>query len=500
MKQGNRAAAAALLAMFTLAAAVAAVWAAEAPGAVETSGAAPLSPAAGASGGSGAQGAAQWSPKDFAYGLKVITPAEAAAYRVSLPLVVYQRLVRADLGDLRVFNQAGDVVPYAIERPNAEASVQPASVRLPVFTLRGDAAKALEAVRVTIESGTAKVNVQISGGTPAPNADATPLPVTSYVLDGRALEAPVAVLQIAWPDDALDFAGRLQVEASDDLGEWHVVAGAAPIANLRAGEARLIERRVELPPTRTRYWRLTWAGDAAPFEITSVIAEPARGRVDVERATLAVTGTPARDERPEAKAGDTKPGEFEFDLGARMPVDRVNIELPEQNSVVELALFSRASSKDVWRSVTRNGFYRLKSANGDLTNGAVTVAPDGDRYWLARADAGSAGLGRGAPQLRVGWLPHDVVFLARGAGPYVLAYGSGDAVSAAASLGSMPSAVTITRAQLAEPHTLGGEPKLKPSVGPDAPFPWNKVLLWAALVIGVALLAFMAYRLARELK
>ena len=76
------------------------------------------------------------TPDDFAYGLKVVVPGEAAAYRVSLPLVVYQKLVRCDLGDLRVFNERGEVVPYALERPRSETSVSGTPTVLPLFTLR----------------------------------------------------------------------------------------------------------------------------------------------------------------------------------------------------------------------------------------------------------------------------------------------------------------------------------------------------------------------------
>ena len=37
-----------------------------------------------------AEPTAELTPNDFAYGIKVVTTGEAAAYRVSLPLPVYQ--------------------------------------------------------------------------------------------------------------------------------------------------------------------------------------------------------------------------------------------------------------------------------------------------------------------------------------------------------------------------------------------------------------------------
>lgn len=424
------------------------------------------------------------APSDFAYGAQVLTSGEGAAYRASLPLAVYQKVVRGDLGDVRVFNERGEAVPYRIERPSSQFAVQSLLTSLPLFTLRGDPRATMDAIRISIESGATRIEVQ------APAAGATTSsPVASYIVDGRILLSPLAAFKLVWPEDAADFAGRLRVEASDDFGYWRTVATGAPVANLRAGDARITESRVEIVASTAKFWRFSWVDTPAPFEIKAVLAEPARDRKDVERVTLAVPGAPIADER----------GEFVFDLGAQVPVDRVNLELPEQNSIVEVELLSRASPNEAWQSATRNGFYRLKSTgSADHTNAPVLIGPISARYWLARVDMRSGGLGRNAPQLRVGWLPHDVVFLARGVGPFTLAYGNANAQTVAA-LGSIPANVSILNARLAEPHTLGGNARLA-SAKPATSF-WSKsAVLWTVLAVGVALLTFMAYRLAGELK
>jgi hypothetical protein len=455
---------------------------------------------------------ADLTPNDFAYGVKVPSPGEAAAYRVPLPLAVYQKVLRADLGDVRMFNERGELVPYRIERPNAQSTVQPAATSLPVFALRDNSRETLDAIRVTIESGGTRVDVQApanaaardpqsaSAATARGDSRSTGVPsVASYVLDSRALPSPISMLELNWPTDAPDFAGRLRIEASDDLGTWQTVVTGAPIANLHAGDARIVERRVELAGMSAKFWRLSWADAPAPFAITSVSAEPTRDHVDVPRQTLSVSGSAAQ------------PGDFEFDLGARVPVDRVTLELPEQNSIVEAELLSRDSPGEPWRSVTRGGFYRLKAtrsvptgdsqtveASADLTNGSITIASNSDRYWLARIDTSNGGLGRGVPKLRIGWLPHDIVFLARGNGPFTLAYGSSKARPTTA-LGAIPATVTIANAEFMPPEPLGGDTRLQPTRPPRTI--WTKsAILWTVLAVGVVLLAFMAYRLSRELK
>jgi hypothetical protein len=459
------------------------------------------------------------TPNDFAYGVKVPSPGDAAAYRAPLPLAVYQKVLRGDLGDVRVFNERDEIVPYRVERPLSQSAVQAPPVSLPLFILRDDSREALDAIRMTIESGGTRIEIRAPPGTRAPRvvADAQPgassatarsgskgsiSSVASYVLDGRALTSPVASFQLTWPDDAPDYAGRLRIEASDDLGSWRTVVTGAPVANLRAGAARIVERRVELAGVNAKFWRLSWADAPAPFELTSVIAEPARDRLDVTRSTLSVAGTPV----------PGKPGEFAFDLGARVPADRITLELPEQNSIVEADVLSRAHPTDPWRYVAHGGFYRLKAtrpvatsdstaveANADLTNGSLAIDPSSDRHWLARIDMRTGGLGRGAPKLRVGWLPHEIVFLARGNGPFTLAYGSSKA-RPTTELGAIPNGVFVVSATFTLPETLGGDARLQP-VEPPQPALWSKsATLWTVLAIGVALLAFMAYRLSRELK
>jgi hypothetical protein len=430
--------------------------------------------------------ARQLTPEDFAYGLPITIKEEAAGYRAPLPLIVYRTVVRADKGDLRVFNGSQQIVPHTLERPRSTLSEPVITDPLPLFVLRGEPAKALESIRITIDSGRARVDAQSGGGTTGTGT------ITSYVLDGRSvMTRPISALELSWPEDAPDYAGRMRVETSDDLGHWRVVVDGAPLAHLRAGEARLTENRIEIPRTAAKFWRLSWTTADAPFEIKSVVAELARGEVEGKRERLLVHGTRV--------AG--KPGEFEFDLGARVPADRVNLALPERNTIVEVTLFSRPTPQDTWKYVTRSGFYRLQGDSADAAervNGALTISPNTDRYWLARVEGAAAALGDGIPQLRVEWLPDELVFLARGEGPYTLAFGSAAAEPIKSSLYSLPGGASIRGATFGEPRSLGGESRLQPV--PKKMFSTRSAILWGVLGLGVALLAWMAYRLARELK
>jgi Protein of unknown function (DUF3999) len=420
------------------------------------------------------------TPKDFAYRMRVIGTGNAAAYRLTLPLAIYQKIAHPDLADLRVFNGKDEPVPFAIERPVA-VTVAGAVKTFPVFPLKGDSNAALDALRVTIESGSGAIDVH-AGGSSVPSDR-----IGAYLVDARSLDAPISALDLEWPDDAPDFAGRIKVEASDNLSDWRLAAAAAPIANLHSTTDRLVEQRVELARMQAKYWRLSWVGSNAPFALTSVLAEPSKQNVDARHASLSVPALPV----------STAPGEFEFDLGASVPADRVNLQLPETNTVVEVELLSRAKAPDPWRLIRRAGFYRLQSDGAELRNGPVTLDMNTDRHWLVHADRKGGGLGSGAPQLVVDWVPHELVFVARGMPPFFIAYGSVAAQSTAVSLAAIPKLFSIAAASVGDAEEEGGEARLRP---PPTAYPWKNGLLWAILLVAAALLGWMALRLSREFR
>ena len=230
------------------------------------------------------------TPHDFAYRMQVVGTGDAAAYRVALPLAVYQKIVHPDLADLRVFNGSGERVPFAIERP-AAGTVSNAATALSLFPLKDDSGATLDAIRVTIESGQGAINLQTRERGPPSGR------INSYLVDGRSLEVPVAALRLEWPPDAADFAGRVRVEASDSLNDWRVVNSAAPIANLHSDTQRLVEQRVEFAPTKAKFWRLSWSGAAAPFVLTSVLGEPAKQNVDARHTSLSLAAQPGKSTR-----------------------------------------------------------------------------------------------------------------------------------------------------------------------------------------------------------
>ena len=417
------------------------------------------------------------SPRDFAYGQMAIPGQSAAAARFSLPLLVYQNTYQADLADLRVFNGEGAVVPFSLSRPETPSPIHQDSVPLPLFPLHEGARILIDGVHLTIKSAGSAFNVQTQNGRTAEYV------VRQYLLDARALDATVSALQLSWPDAAPEYTGRLSIEVSDDLAAWRLLVAAAPIANLRANGQTLVENRVQFAPAKAKFWRLGWLGIAPSFELTKILAEPAADPVEPVRDALEVIGL--RDPK------DAQ--EYTFDLNAHPPVSRLNLLLPDANTVLNVELSSRATPLNPWRPVTRSGFYRIKTSEAEQQNSALRVSSNTDRFWRARI----AGIGNspGGPlRLRVEWVPNDVTFLVQGHAPFLLAYGNASASRAEADLSHLPTTLEITPAALGPSQVLGGPSRL---ILKAPALPRARLALWSVLLIAVVLLAWMAYRISK---
>jgi hypothetical protein len=421
--------------------------------------------------------AAVESPQLFAYGQAVVPTEAAGAYRVTLPLAIYQNTLNADLSDLRVFNDAGAVVPYSLSRPAEQSRPKEPAVPLPLFPLHGSPVL-INGVQVTINSAGSAVSLQTQNGSGRQSSSAR-----QYLLDAHDSDTAYSALQLAWPDTAADFTGRLSVEISGDLAAWRAIVAGAPIANLHGSGQALIENHISLPPTKARFWRLTWLGSVPSFELSSVLAEPVSGPLERQHDALDVAGLPKKDSQ-----------DYFFDLSAHPPVTRLNILLSDVNAVANVELSSRSDSKNPWRPVTHAMVYRLKTAEAEQHNSAVDVAMDTDRFWRARIIG--SGISSQAPlTLHVEWIPDELTFLAQGHEPFLLAYGSATETRAEADFSRLPRNLQIAAATLGQQKSLGGTARL---TAPHALFPRTRAILWALLLLAVVILGWMAFRVAKE--
>lgn len=424
-------------------------------------------------------------PGDFASGLRLQPQGDHALWELELPEQVYRTVTRSDLGDIRVFNRAGDAVPFTLRRPVVTDVQAPEPERVPVFALRAepDSDESGRSVRIVTDERGSIVDVL------TPETDAAGERIGAYLIDASKVEGAPAALELAWArPDGEGFVTTVQVEASDDLAHWRTLAVNATLADLQSGDHALVHRRIPLPGVKVKYLRLSWPDDLAGVRVSA--------------ATLTFASTqrplPRRWREVVAARVPDQPGVFEFDAEGHWPADRIRVGFPAGNIVTYARLLSRPSAADRWRVRTRGVFYDLRQNDVRLRSDPVQLQPTTDRYWRLDTSGGEGVARSGMPVLEQGWVPHVLTFVAQGDAPFTVAFGSATAGAARQPVdgllrhvGQARQRALVGQARIQERVVLGGKARLTP---PPAPLPWKKWLLWAVLVLGVLALAAMVRR------
>ena len=422
-------------------------------------------------------------PMDFAYGMAISADGAQALYEIDIPAAVYRAVTRADLGDVRVFNGQGEVVPHAL-RPRVAVKEQAGGpVSLPSFPLWGERANKLDELNLRIDKRGDGAIVEVRSG----GNNSAEKKLRGYLLDASALPQALTSLEFAWLS-AGSFIGTVRIEGSDDLAHWRVVADNAALARLSFGGHQVARNRVELRAAKAKYLRISWPESQPPLVALTVRAE----------ASPIVVASPRLWQSFAAAPSSGKNGEYAYDLGGAFTFDRLRVRLPQVNTLVQLQVLSRVKSSDPWSLATSALVYRLRERDAEVASPEIIINSHGERYWLLRVDQKGGGVGSGDLGIEIGWVPHKLVFAARGSGPFQLAYGSSMVKSAALAIDALiPGYKTkaefkVARATLGEPMTLAGVSRL------GASRDFKTLMLWGSLILGVTVLGWMALRLSRQ--
>jgi Protein of unknown function (DUF3999) len=433
---------------------------------------------------SGAVMAAE-SPEQFGFAVPIEGLGSDALHRVAIPPAVYEAAAFADLRDLRVFNGAGEVVPYAF-RP-VELTKQPQSpLALPIFPLRGPRDARADELDLSFDKNGSHVSVRLRSRDSRPGQPV----LLGYLIDASTVKTPLIRLDFDWGTAPVEQFVSARLEAGDDLKNWNTLASDVPLGGLLHAGQRLERKSIELPPQRSKYLRLLWSDPAQAIELNSVQGLPPESSAPPARAWKEVSATPV--------AG--KPGEYQFDLGGRYPVDRLEFGLPQQNTIVPVQIASRARPEDKWLPVTRTVLYRMQQNGRELASPEIALGSNAHRYWMLNIEAAAGGIGAGTLTFRAGWTPREIVFIARGAPPFRLAYGNARARSGSLGIEMLvPGWHTDGQPDMAV-ATTGAAQKLAGEAAIRQRIDMKKWVMWAALLAGVAVLAWMAWQLSRQLK
>ncbi len=426
-------------------------------------------------------------PEDFVAGFELAGQAGLAVQTLLLPIAVY-RGANANLSDLSVFDGEGKPVGWAL-RAAPELSVSERQVRaLAAFPIYGQPSEQASTLRLALarsRDGGSVLDIHALG----PAGPSREGKLLAYILDTKQPGEPLSALEFALSDTQPNTLFSLNVESSDDLSSWQPLLQGATLGQLNHQGQAVVRTRVLLPATRAAFLRLTWSGEV-PFAFTHVGGESERVRTEHARSLRHLQLGPVA----------LAEGAYELDLGAQLSVLSVAPILPDEEVLLKVVL--EIGEPGAERTLFSGQIYRLKHASETLTSPPIQLSAERGRRLSVRVDTRAA---EPPTQLSfdVGYAPQQLLYVAHGTAPHLLAFGShrrdGAAYDAEQLIAFLTpeqrAALPLESARTTKLRTLGGEAARR---APAAPLPMRTVILWSVLVAGAATLILLAFALLRK--
>jgi len=446
------------------------------------------------------------TPDDFAY--RAALQATPGLNVINLTEPVFRAAQTSDLRDLRVFNAKGESMPLA-RLPAARIEPGPAHdlkmVPLPAQAQARDKALADFKLRIERDGERSVIEVTPAPGRTTPSESASPLEqIGGYLIDLRQLRDLDGMMVLHFSADAPDFTGRIEILGSDDLYAWRPIVSGPLVRNRQLGDTIEHNRFVihRAPP----FVRIGWNGAAAPR---------------IETAELVENGKAAPPPSIELTVTRAESGNSWFvDVPPALPIAVVRIRPALDNVSVRVRVF-RHDEVGVPRTVRRGllarrapehwvaehdlDVFRLKRGEQWVESSWFTLS--GPTTQLRIDAPASSGLGETLPIVEALWLPRRYLVAINEPGPYVLAVGNdtsdlkpAPALDVRSVLPQDDAAASHLPVALLEEKPFAANAAASETQRIAREASWSRYLLWGALLAAVAALAFMAMRIATQLK
>lgn len=438
-------------------------------------------------------------PAPYRYSAPIAIAASAPFVQIALPPAAYAHAEQDELRDLRIVDARGERAPFALLAPRStlHTSQQVREAMLYPLPAKPSAAGVWPSpVDVVVEGD--RISVRRHGATAtAPRA---PRESGGWLVDSgetRAGDSPPQSLMLTWSGPA-EFSAAYRLESSDDLRQWRP-AGTGQVMALQSPAGSLTQPVVPLPDATGRFVRLVWADSADAPAITGasvLVAERHLVALDSARE-LAITPSAEPAGRFALDAASRRT--LHFDLGGALPLIDVDLRFAAGTHVAPVRLQGRNRVDEAWRDLGAGVFYRLERG-GQVGQAPAIALPVTVRYLRLVPDDRAAALDANGATLVVHASLASLVFAAQGEPPFRLLSGSVDAPAGALPVATLVAQLDTERARFgrAELGAFSADASVeRAAVRAEEQARWRPMLLWGVLLVGVAGLGVLVWRLAR---
>ena len=449
-------------------------------------------------------------PQDYGWRMPVQVPAGAGIVQLSLPREVYLHASSASLADVRLFDGDGKRLAYAISAPPALSATQRTTIPARIFPVTGAPATGdgLQGIDIRTADDGRLLSVSTRAGTAAATAA-----LQALILDlgKQTQDMRIAALRFTPPARTDNYSAQVLLEVSDDLKQWDAI-GTTTLNWLSNSDTQtLANDSIAFAPRAFRYARLSWqAGEALAFAAITAqaVSETA---VAPPHASVVLQGLPGKQDN-----------EWRYATPRAIPAASIALQLTQINMVLPVTLGvyrqnsyvprhrlhlrqqARAAQGAYFDPLLSTTFYRIGLDGKERVSGELAMPVTHTGEWVLQTATEHPLSAGNAPALRLGWTPATVVFLASGKPPYQLAFGNSDAAAVAQPLsqvapGFKADELLALKTASAGPLQTSAGAEAAPRVSQDGAT-WRLAALWAALLLGVAVLGFFAWRLLSQMK
>ncbi|MDR2105158.1 MAG: DUF3999 domain-containing protein [Deferribacteraceae bacterium] len=306
---------------------------------------------------------------DYAYGIKVEGSFnEDGVYKFSIPIEVYERATDSKLSDIAIFNASGEKVPFSIARPVPNSYMQPEDAEIIFY-------------KETYEKDNKTY-------------------IKHLIANIGSLSGSIKSIRFSF-DHLKDFTGDVTISYSlGDIGDFRTALYNGTLAKL----GDILQDNIEISqiPEKAKFLKIV-GNNAALEAITGAVLTFKRQAVydRVEKVILM------------GKVGDNN--QLDFGLTGYYPVEFISLRAPEAY---------------LYRAVVINTAEKDNSSN--------TTQPQLDAYPILREVSGYPINNARTRRIRIKfddppptdasanfyWRADDLIFMAKGAAPFTLAYGN----------------------------------------------------------------------------
>ncbi len=439
------------------------------------------------------------TPNDFTTRAEVVSTPGASIVRAALPAASIAALRGANGGDLRVFNATGVSLPHALIDASTEAIARADApgqrlVALPIYSSTASTTSGAPTLR--IEEGPNRRVIEYSSTKATATTKQEP---RGLLFDARLVATEVRAVELegTLPNATIV---KVSLDISADLKSWRTLVSDAPAFDFGtdASGKGPSNRRIELPVAQSfkdQYVRLTSNVPGGPQIVA--LKTVGVGSVRAVQTTSITLNAPTI----------TADNAAEWTLSTGLRASGLRLQTTANNTLMPVRILTRARAGDPWQPVASTVVFRINETS--LTDGVNPSLPiNAPLASQLRVEALRGYSLTGVPlTLALEYPPLQVLFIATGDGPFLIATGKAGLETASLPVATLMPSYT-SGAEFATPllqATITTVDAKQRSAGQTAQDSLSELVnrstvLWAVLGVAVLALGGLAVSLLRSPK